>query len=179
MGEEGWRRHRPHLPVITADLQLVWQSYWRCGTKQRSNQPIYFKGIWRPGEWVMRESTFLTKWPDFAYVHSYPLLLCSHFNFIVTIAFSMFCCDALMLFWNWGGNDSGVLWKYELVSFYPVLDSFPGCSVQNNRGKSNALINNFSKLAIYTTQVVFSEAVTIPGEIIRQLVSCSAKTRSK
>lgn len=30
-------------------------------------------------------------------------------NFIVTIAFSMLCCDGLMLFWNWGVNNSGVL----------------------------------------------------------------------
>lgn len=42
----------------------------------------------------MGESTFLTKWPDFECAHSYPLLLCSHFHFIVTIAFLVLCCDA-------------------------------------------------------------------------------------
>jgi len=46
--------------------------------------------------------------------------------------------------------------------------------LQSSRGKSNGPVNSFSKLAIYTTQVVFSEAVMVSAEIIRELVICSA-----
>lgn len=52
-----------------------------------------------------------------------------------------------------------------LIHFQVVL-------VRTAGEKSNAPINNFSR--IYITQVFFSEAVTIPGEILRELVSCSA-----
>lgn len=103
LGEEWCYRPQSRLSTITTVLQLVWQSSWRCGAKQRPTQPICFKVVWVTGEWVMRESTFLTKGPGFARLHSYLLLLCFQFychNCILNAL--LWWLDAfLKLRWKW------------------------------------------------------------------------------